>query len=146
MGDLDLLALSNLARERTSESRHALLNRVVDIRTIREEKLRDREREIIDDILLAPEFLHDYLDVMTATRIYLVGVRCPLEVIAEREALRPGRFPGTAESHFHACHAHGHYDVEVDTSTQSPAECADTVIARIGSGPPEAFERLRAGQ
>lgn len=52
MSDLDLLALSDLAKVKTTESRHALLNRVVDIRTVREEKLRDRERQIIDDILL----------------------------------------------------------------------------------------------
>lgn len=99
---------------------------------------------IIDDILLAPEFLSDYLEVMASRRLYLVGVRCPLEVIAEREAMRPGRFPGTAESHFDSCHAHGHYDVEVNTASQTPFACADAVISRLQQGPPEAFPRLHA--
>ena len=98
---------------------------------------------IIDDIILAPGFLADYLDVMRDLTVYFVGVRCPLEVIARREAGRLGRFPGTAESHFESCHAHGLYDVEVDTSADSPAACARRVMARISAGPPTAFDRLR---
>jgi len=98
---------------------------------------------IIDDIILSPAFLDDYLEVMAGTRLYFVGVRCPLEVIAAREAARPGRFPGTAESHFELCHAHGEYDIEVDTSAATPAACAGAVIARIDAGSPLAFSRLR---
>ena len=99
---------------------------------------------IIDDIILEPAFLQDYVDVMAHLDVYFIGVRCPIEVIEERESHRLGRFPGTAESHFHVCHAHGHYDLEVDTSVHSPTECADQVIARLTSGPPAAFEELRA--
>jgi chloramphenicol 3-O phosphotransferase len=101
---------------------------------------------IIDDIILAPDFLEDYLHVMEAYPLYFVGVRCPLSVIAEREALRPGRFPGTAESHFASCHAHEHYDVEVDTSVLTPEECARRVVKRVQAGPPSAFDALRLKQ
>ncbi|MEL0066317.1 MAG: AAA family ATPase [Gammaproteobacteria bacterium] len=99
---------------------------------------------IIDDIILSPVFLDDYLEVMKDTTLYFVGVRCPLAVIASREAARPGRFPGTAESHFELCHAHNEYDIEVDTSVTSPAVCAGDVIARMDVGDPDAFRRLRA--
>jgi chloramphenicol 3-O phosphotransferase len=98
---------------------------------------------IIDDILLEQEFLVDYLDVMSDQTLYLVGVRCPREVIAERESARPGRFPGTAEGHFVTCHAHQIYDVEVDTSRLSPNECAAIVADRLEAGPPEAFNQLK---
>ena len=81
---------------------------------------------------------------MKDTTLYFVGVRCPLAVIASREAARPGRFPGTAESHFELCHAHNEYDIEVDTSVTSPADCAGDVIARMNAGYPDAFRRLRA--
>jgi chloramphenicol 3-O phosphotransferase len=98
---------------------------------------------IIDDILLSSVFLDDYLSVMTEQTIYFVGVRCPLPVIARREATRLGRFPGTAESHFERCHAHRLYDVEVDTSAMSPEACAIRVIERMEMGPPAAFGQLR---
>lgn len=98
---------------------------------------------IIDDIILEPAFLEDYLEVMASLSVYFVGVRCPLDVIASREAARPGRFPGTAESHFEACHAHDTYDVEVDTSAAPPFSCADQVIERMLAGPPTAFRLLR---
>ena len=98
---------------------------------------------LIDDIILEAEFLDDYLEAMSDLELYFVGVRCPEAVISEREAVRPGRFPGTATGHLEICHAHGDYDVEVDTSQATPEECAMAVINRLHAGPPEAFARLR---
>ncbi len=98
---------------------------------------------IIDDILLSPDFLVDYLEVMKRLKIYFVGVRCPLDVIEAREAQRLGRFPGTAESHFESCHEHGIYDVEVDTSQLTPLACAEKIRQRMQEGPPTAFAELR---
>lgn len=99
---------------------------------------------IIDDIILEPEFLDDYLDAFEELTVYFVGVRCPLDVINQREQLRPGRFPGTARGHFDICHAHGVYDVEVDTATTLPDECAAQVYEVIRGSAPAAFESLRA--
>ncbi len=98
---------------------------------------------VIDDIILEPSFLEDYLQAMEGISLYFVGVRCPAEVVSEREASRPGRFPGTAVGHIDICHAHGDYDIEVDTSRKSPEECARSIIGCLGNGPPEAFSRLR---
>tara|TARA_R110002072_G_scaffold7773_5_gene41552 strand:- start:31177 stop:31797 length:621 start_codon:yes stop_codon:yes gene_type:complete len=83
---------------------------------------------IIDDILLEPDFLQDYIKAFEGLDVIFVGVRCPLNVINAREKTRPGRFPGTAYGHFHACHAHGHYDIEVDSSAGTPQQCAEQVI------------------
>lgn len=96
---------------------------------------------IIDDILLTPDFLRDYLEVFNENQVLLVGVRCDLAIIEDREAQRLGRFPGTAAGQFFSCHAHETYDVEVDTGRQSPAACAAKVIDAIGQ-PPTAFARL----
>jgi len=98
---------------------------------------------LIDDIILERSFLEDYLETMVGINVYFVGVLCPAEVISERETVRPGRFPGTAVGHLDICHAHGDYDVKVDTASQSPEECARDVIRRVNAGPPEAFPRLR---
>lgn len=98
---------------------------------------------IIDDIILAPEFLTDYLKVFEGFEVYFVGVHCPIEVISEREKARPGRFPGTAFGHMEVCHAHGDYDVDVDTATLSPRQCAATVMDFLAGGKPGAFDRIR---
>ncbi|MBV1877386.1 MAG: chloramphenicol phosphotransferase CPT family protein [Pseudomonadales bacterium] len=97
---------------------------------------------IIDDILFEPAFLKDYLEVLQPFSVVFVGVRCPEKVIAKREVLRPGRFPGTAIGHFDICHVHKLYDVEVDTSLSSPQECAELVIKFLQSQSPGAFDQL----
>jgi len=97
---------------------------------------------IIDDIILEPEFLDDYLITFEPFEVFFVGVRCPLDVINQRESTRPGRFPGTAMGHFDICHIHRIYDVEVDTATLRPNECADTIIQFMEQSKPDAFEKL----
>ena len=99
---------------------------------------------IIDDILLEPAFLEDYLEIFSDLNIYFIGLFCDLKVAEKREASRLGRFPGTAESQLEVCHAHGVYDLSVDTSILSPEECATRIIARLDAGKPEAFQKLRA--
>ena len=51
---------------------------------------------IIDDIILEPGFLTDYLNAFDGCDVWFVGVRCDLVIIEEREQARLGRFPGTA--------------------------------------------------
>jgi chloramphenicol 3-O phosphotransferase len=100
---------------------------------------------IIDDIIMQPDFLSDYVQVLQPFDVLFVAVRCPLAEINRREAARPGRFPGTALGHFDVVHAHGTYDVEVDTSRQTPADCAADVVQRWRDpNHPLAFKRLAA--
>ena len=86
---------------------------------------------------------------------YLVGVRCPVEVImTRRDAGDPGRAgryvtsgPGGAVPDIvlrweHAVHDPGIYDLEVDTSELSPLECAGEILRRLDAGPPTAFAEL----
>ena len=99
---------------------------------------------IIDDIILEPGFLTDYLDAFTGCDVWFVGVRCDLAIIEEREQARLGRFPGTAFGHSEICHAHGIYDIEVDTGSSDPEHCVESVVSRMKEGPGTAFEQLRA--
>ncbi len=103
---------------------------------------REGNNVIIDDIILEPAFLDDYLTVFADLNVYFVGVMCPVAVIGERERGRPGRFPGTARGHLAVCHAHGVYDLEVDTSLATPFECATRVATHIRDRPPTAFSVL----
>lgn len=96
---------------------------------------------IVDDIILHRDFLEDYLHVFAHLHVYFVGVHCALSVVNEREAKRPGRFPGTAAGHLEQCHAHNTYDVEVNTGEQSVDECSSKVISRLQQDS-RAFDQL----
>jgi chloramphenicol 3-O phosphotransferase len=99
---------------------------------------------IIDDLMFEPGFLFDYLNALAGFEVLFVGVRCPIDVVNAREAKRPGRFPGTATSHFDVVHQHCVYDIEVDTGTATPRQCAEQIIARLDDGrAKDAFDRLR---
>ena len=82
----------------------------------------------------------------------LVGVRCPIDVILERrrstgwgESRSAGFSESGAERWQREVHQPGIYDLEVDTSVMSPAECAAAIRQRLDTGPPPtAMERLAA--
>ena len=87
---------------------------------------------IVDDLLFKRDYLEDYAAVLDPQKTWFIGVKCSIEVISEREALRPGRFPGTAIAHFEQVHEHGiDYDLEVDTTAADPAEVAVEIAQRI---------------
>jgi chloramphenicol 3-O phosphotransferase len=99
---------------------------------------------IVDDLFLEEGTLDDYLEALREHWVLFVGVRASLDVVNAREAERPGRFPGTAHSHFESVHAHGVYDLEVDTGTMPPEACAALIAQRIDEdAAPEAFSILR---
>jgi chloramphenicol 3-O phosphotransferase len=75
---------------------------------------------------------------------FLVGVRCPLAVVEEREKARRNRTLGQARAQFEVVHGAGIYDVEVDTSRLTPEECAAQIVARVKAGvPPTALRELQ---
>ena len=102
---------------------------------------------IIDDLMFEPAFLFDYVDVLDGFEVLFVGVRCPIDVVNAREAKRPGRFPGTATSHFDRVHSHSQYDIEVDTGNATPRECALQIVERLNcAAPPTAFAQMRSAR
>lgn len=99
---------------------------------------------IVDDLLFERAYLDDYVQVLDPNKTWFIGVKCSLDVVHQREALRPGRFPGTAVSHYEQVHAHGAaYDLEVDTSDAKATDLSYAIIARL-QRPPKAFQALRA--
>jgi chloramphenicol 3-O phosphotransferase len=99
---------------------------------------------IADHVLVEPRWLEECSLLFRDLPAYLVGVHCPLAVLEERERQRKDRTLGQARAQFSRVHAHGVYDIEVDTSTASPEACARRIKARLEDGPgPVAFQRLR---
>jgi chloramphenicol 3-O phosphotransferase len=106
---------------------------------------REGNNVIVDDLLFKPDYLRDYALALEDLEAWLIGVRCSLDVVNQREARRSGRFPGTATSHFHDVHAHGcDYDLEVDTSEAAPRSCAALIIDRVKKPPVALRNLLRA--
>ncbi|HEX4303731.1 MAG TPA: hypothetical protein VHZ78_13120 [Rhizomicrobium sp.] len=85
--------------------------------------------------------------------VLFVGVRCPIEIILARRAASDGSYakasaddpiPAPVQRWQDAVHAHGLYDLELETSVFSPAQCAAAIGSCLAEGPktPTAFERL----
>ncbi len=85
--------------------------------------------------------------------VLFVGVRCPIGVILARRAASVDHYvkaspgdpvPAPVQRWQDAVHAHGLYDLEVDTSTRSPQDCADAIRAALAKpeNVPSAFQRL----
>ena len=86
--------------------------------------------------------------------VLLVGVRCPIDVIWQRRRDSWGQDRGAADAPLRAAvqrwqddvHASMPYDLEVDTSTSTPDECARRIAARLAEGPPgRGMDLLREG-
>jgi chloramphenicol 3-O phosphotransferase len=98
---------------------------------------------IVDHVLLEPGWLPDLATRLAAHEVLFVGVRCPLEVVVRREAERKDRTIGQAAAQFDVVHLAGGYDLEVDTSIQTPDEAAATIVGALIEGFPSApFSRL----
>lgn len=86
--------------------------------------------------------------------VLFVGVRCPIAVImARRNADPQGGFyvagegvPEPVQRWQDAVHVPGIYDLELDTGTMTPEQCAEAIAAALKALPrPSAFERLAQG-
>ena len=99
---------------------------------------------IADHVLVEPAWLRECSSLFSELPAYFVGVRCPLEVLEQRERARKNRTWGQARAQFELVHAHGVYDLEVDTSVYSPMDCARQIKERLEDRyPPYAFKRLQ---
>ena len=89
---------------------------------------------VVDHVLLEPRWALDLVQALEGVPTVLVGVRLPAEVLAERERARADRTLGQALSQLPAVHAHGSYDLEVDTAVLGADEAADAVLAWLDTG------------
>jgi chloramphenicol 3-O phosphotransferase len=98
---------------------------------------------ILDDVINGRDALVEAVELLREYDVLFVGVHCPLVILEERERAREERRPGTARGMLVGAHAHGLYDLEIDTSAASPMECAAQIKRRLQEGPaPTAFRQL----
>lgn len=96
-----------------------------------------------DHVLVEPGWVVECARLFHDLPAYLIGVSCPLDVLEARERARRDRTLGQAKAQYPLVHAHGVYDLVIDTAHYSPQECASLVQARLAEGRPQAFEQIR---
>ena len=89
--------------------------------------------------------MYDLATSMKGLRAWLIGVHCPLDLLADRERERGDRLMGQAALHFQLAHRHARYDLEVDTSTAQPEAIAMRIKKLVESDvEPAALSQLAA--
>ena len=98
----------------------------------------------IHDAYSAPRHIaRDAARRLEGLPVFVVGVRCPIDVIWRRRRDSLGQDLAEADDQTMAAvqrwqtavHLLPEYDLEVDTSSLTPAQCADAVVDRV-AGPP----------
>jgi chloramphenicol 3-O phosphotransferase len=89
---------------------------------------------IADHVFHEEGWMRECAELLHDLPAYLVGIRCPLEVLEEREKSRKNRTLGQARALYDVVHAHCTYDLEVDTSKQSAEECAQAILDHMQGG------------
>ena len=82
---------------------------------------------IFEHVLLYPAWADDLREALAGIRVTYVGVRCPVDVLEERERARADAVMGQARGHCDVVHANVTYDVEVDTSRMAASEAAEAI-------------------
>ena len=67
-----------------------------------------------DHVLAEPAWVQECARLFAGLPALFVGIRCPLEVLEQREKERRDRTLGQAWAQFDLVHAHGMYDLETD--------------------------------
>ncbi|MBA4047937.1 MAG: chloramphenicol phosphotransferase [Sphingomonas sp.] len=79
---------------------------------------------ILDEVVLEPVLRDDWDQALAGCAVFKVGVHCALPELERRERERGDRLIGQARGQFGLVHAGMSYDLEVDTTSASPADVA----------------------
>jgi len=85
---------------------------------------------ILDEVLLEGE-KREYPELLAPFELHLVGVFAPLEVIEARERERGDRMIGLARWQYERVHKDMTYELEIETSSATPMECAELIKRRF---------------
>ena len=86
---------------------------------------------IIDEVLIDDVSLKEYSELLAAFKVFYIGIFAPLEVVEEREHKRGDRLIGLARWQYDLVHRDKSYDLEIDTASMSPLECAEFIKTQL---------------
>lgn len=88
------------------------------------EALKAAQGVIIDHVITSERIFRQLTDMLGQHHIHFVRVSCPLDVLLQREHARKNRCLGSAEASYTYLFPKDGYDLTVDTSLMTSAECA----------------------
>ena len=88
------------------------------------EALKTSPGVIIDHVITSERIFQQLTELLGQHHIHSVHVFCPLNVLLNREYARKNRCIGSAESSYTYLFPKDEYDLTVDTSVMTSAECA----------------------
>lgn len=98
---------------------------------------------IVDDVIFDPRALAAAARILSGANAFFIGVHCAFELAQQREQARGDRFPGLVKAHYQRVHSHGTYDLELDSASMTPEECARRIKAFLSERTqPTALHRL----
>jgi chloramphenicol 3-O phosphotransferase len=86
---------------------------------------------IVDEVMTASDWA-EYVALLAGFDVFLVGVFAPLNILEARERQREDRLIGTSRWQYDRLHKDMTYDLELDTSSATPLECAETIKRKFG--------------
>lgn len=86
---------------------------------------------IVDEVLLGADEKREYFELLSAFAFHTVGIKASLDVLETRELQRKDRLIGLARWEYDKVHDGMTYDLEVDTGTASPLECARLICEKL---------------
>ncbi len=86
---------------------------------------------IIDHVITSERIFKQLKEALSACKIRLVRVSCPLQLLKERELARGDRHPGSAEASAKYLFPKEGYDLVVDTGMRSPEENALLILDKL---------------
>lgn len=97
-----------------------------------------------DEVLFHDYYLKEYTKAFKNLDAYCIGIHCDLEELIRREQKRGGYSVGLGRDQINKVHSPTRfYDLEVDTTHTSSADCAKQILNFIEANPnPEGFKKL----
>lgn len=86
---------------------------------------------VVDDVMLGSE-MEDYRILLADFDVSVIAIRAPLAILEERERQRKDRLIGLARWQHDLVHEGMKYDLEIDTSADTPASCALKIKVALG--------------
>lgn len=90
---------------------------------------------LIDGILVERDEIKPHyqqlLEILKDNPLDMVEVYCPLEVCRERNIERENRYAEQSEEQYTLMAKNIKYSIKVDTSTNSPKECANNILNKL---------------
>lgn len=88
---------------------------------------------ILDEVVLSRDLMEGWRLALRDLKVFWVGILCDLAELERREIARGDRIPGQARGQFDIVHQHMQYDLEIDSTSRTPIDCARQIVEALRS-------------